>query len=57
MKYTCMICSVQCPMCSMKCTGSGRGTGAGTGTGAGAGAGAVCSVKFVVCSVQGAVKI
>ena len=44
-----MMCSVQCSMCSMKCTGAHRGAGAGAST--------VCSVHCAVCSVQCTVEI
>ena len=38
----CMICIVQCSLCSLKCTGAGADTGAGAG---------------VVCSAQNFVKV
>ena len=41
-----MMFSVQCSMCSMKCTGAGRGAVEGVG------AGAVCSVQCAVCNVE-----
>ena len=39
-----MVCSVQCSLYSLKCTGAGVGTGAGAGAGA-------------VCSAQNSVKV
>ena len=44
MQYKCVVCSVQCSMWSMKCTGAVAGAFAGAGT--------VCSVHCAVCSVQ-----
>ena len=38
-----MVCSVQCSVCGMKCTGTGAGFYAG--------AGAVCSAHCAECSV------
>ena len=43
-----MVGSVQCSMCSRKCTGADTSAGAG----AGAVAVTVCSVQCAVCSVQ-----
>ena len=44
MQYKRVVFSVQCLVCSMKCTGAGEG--------AGADAGALCSVHCAVCSLQ-----
>ena len=43
MQHKCFVCTVQCSMCSMKC--SGVDSGAGTGSGA------ICTVQCAVSSV------
>ena len=43
MQYKCVVCTVPCSICSMKCTGADSGAGTGSG--------AVCTVKCAVCSV------
>ena len=43
MQYKCVVCTVQCSMCSMKCRGADSGAGTGSG--------AVYTVQCAVCSV------
>ena len=43
MEYKCDVCTLQCSMCSRKCTVGDSGAGTGSG--------AVCTVQCSVCSV------